>query len=87
VLLPIILDFYCILEFCCLILRLYVQDVVVNNTEGEWFKTNIGLPQGAVIYPILFIIYVKDLFEKIVSQRCKFADDSIMWKSGKSICC
>ena len=27
---------------------------LVNNTEGEWFKTNIGLPQGAVISPILF---------------------------------
>ena len=37
----------------------------------------IGLPQGAVISPILFNIYVKDLFEKIVSQRCKFADDSV----------
>jgi hypothetical protein len=44
----------------------------------------MGLPQGAVISPILFNIYryVKDLLEKIVSQRCKFADDSTMWKSG-----
>jgi hypothetical protein len=58
---------------------------LVNNTEGEWFKTNIGLPPGAVISPILFNIYVKDLFEKIVSQRCKFADDSTMWKSGDNL--
>jgi hypothetical protein len=58
---------------------------LVNNTEGEWFKTNIGLPQGTVISPILFNIYVKDWFEKIVSQRCKFADDSTMWKSGDNL--
>ena len=38
---------------------------LVNNTEGEWFKTNIELPQGAVISPILFNIYLKDLFEKL----------------------
>jgi hypothetical protein len=38
-----------------------------------------------VISPILFNIYVKDLFEKIVSQRCKFADDSTMWKSGDNL--
>ena len=38
----------------------------------------IGLPQGAVISPILLNIYVKDLLEKIVSQRCRFADDSTM---------
>jgi hypothetical protein len=25
------------------------------------------------------------LFEKIVSQRCKFADDSTMWKSGDNL--
>jgi hypothetical protein len=47
----------------------------------------MGLPQGAVISPILFNIYryVKDLLEKIVSQRCKFADDSTMWKSGDNL--
>jgi hypothetical protein len=27
---------------------------LVINTEGEWFKTNIGLPQGAVISPQLY---------------------------------
>jgi hypothetical protein len=58
---------------------------LVNNTEREWFKNNIGLPQGAVISPILFNIYVKDLFEIIVSQRCKFADDGTMWKSGNNL--
>ena len=47
----------------------------------------MGLPQGAVISPILFNIYryVKDLLEKIVSQRCKFADDSTMWKSEDNL--
>jgi hypothetical protein len=38
-----------------------------------------------VISPILFNIYVKDLFETIVSQRCKFADDGTMWKSGNNL--
>jgi hypothetical protein len=35
---------------------------LVNNTEGEWFKTSIGLPQGAVIFPILFCIDVDSPF-------------------------
>jgi hypothetical protein len=58
---------------------------LVNNTEGEWFKTNIGLPQAAVISPILFNIYLKDLLEKFCSQGCRFADDSTMWKSGNNL--
>jgi hypothetical protein len=41
--------------------------------------------RGAVISPILLNIYVKDLLEKIVSQRCKFADDSAMWKSRDNL--
>ena len=43
---------------------------LVNNTEGEWFKTNIGLPQGAVISPILFNkICLKKLFHKDASLQ------------------
>ena len=38
-----------------------------------------------MISSILFNIQVKDLFEKIVSQRCKFADDRTMWKSGDNL--
>ena len=38
---------------------------LVNNTEGEWFKTNIGLPQGAVISPILFNILSKICLKKL----------------------
>ena len=47
---------------------------LVNNTEGEWFKTNIGIPQGAVISPIMFNIYMskiclKNLFHKDASLQ------------------
>ena len=46
---------------------------LVNNTEGEWFKTNIRLPQGAVISPILFNIcqrfVLKNCFTKV--QVCR----------------
>ena len=62
-----------------------INTLFVNNTEGEWLNTNIGLPQGAVISLILFNIYVKDLLKKNVSQRCKLADDSTMWKSGDNL--
>jgi hypothetical protein len=57
---------------------------VLNLKEHLLLIYNVE-PQGAVIFPILFNIYVKDLFEKIVSQRCKFADDSTMWKSGNDL--
>ena len=51
-----------------------INTLFVNNTEGEWLKTNIGLPQGAVISPILFNIYMskiclKKLFHKDASLQ------------------
>ena len=46
---------------------------LVNNTEGEWFKTNIGLPQGAVIsqYCLIYMskICLKKLFHKDASLQ------------------
>ncbi|VDI50931.1 Hypothetical predicted protein [Mytilus galloprovincialis] len=54
----------------------------INKHQGQWFKTQIGLPQGSVISPLLFNIFIIDIFAKISSNKCKFADDG-MGQSGK----
>ena len=58
---------------------------LVNKNTGDWFNTSIGLPQGAVISPILFNLYVKDLFEEVHANKCKFADDSTLWNTGTNL--
>ncbi|VDI02236.1 Hypothetical predicted protein [Mytilus galloprovincialis] len=55
----------------------------INKYQGQWFKTQIGLPQGSVISPLLFNIFSIDIFAKISSNKCKFADDGTIWKTGK----
>ena len=54
------------------------QRVVLNGENSEWVEVTSGVPQGSVLGPILFIIYINDIDTDIVNRFWKFADDSKM---------
>ena len=55
------------------------QRVVLNGQTSEWREINSGVPQGSVLGPLLFLIYINDLPDGITSICKIFADDTSLF--------
>ena len=55
------------------------QRVVVGGEESDSVPVTSGVPQGSVLGPILFLVYINDLPENVTSQVRLFADDTAMY--------
>ena len=52
------------------------QRVVINGVASGWEKVLSGVPLGSVLGPLLFLIYINDLPDNLVSDVKMFADDT-----------
>eukprot|EP00112_Aurelia_sp_Birch-Aquarium-sp1_P026644 Seg96.8 transcript_id=Seg96.8/GoldUCD/mRNA.D3Y31 product="putative RNA-directed DNA polymerase from transposon BS" protein_id=Seg96.8/GoldUCD/D3Y31 len=59
------------------------QRVLLNGVSSQWEDFKFGIPQGSVLGPLLFLIFINDLPEAVQSTIYLFADDSKIWRTIK----
>ena len=62
------------------------QCVDLDGVQSEWIDVQLGVPQGSILGPILFLIYVNDINNCTdIASFTKFADDTTLLTSGKTL--
>ena len=56
------------------------QQVIVNRSTSSIAPVISGIPQGTVLGPVLFVIYINDLLDNITSDGVMFADDTKIFR-------
>ncbi len=50
--------------------------MVINGISSGWRGVKSGVPQGYILGPVLFLVYVNDLDDGLTCKVSKFVDDT-----------
>ena len=67
-------------KWICNFLSSRTHEVVVNGSKSDIQAVTSGVPQGTVLGPLLFLLYINDIEKNLHSKIRLFADDSAIYR-------
>ena len=61
------------------------QRAVLNGPVSQWTNIEAGVPQGSILGPLLFLIYINDLSDDLLTNAKLFADDTSLFSVVRDI--
>ena len=55
-----------------------LQRVAIEGQTSDWERISSGVPQGSVLGPLLFLIYINDITDDLETCPFIFADDTTL---------